>query len=57
VAHDSGFRQGAHDVTHRDPRPPRGTKASRKFDDRLARRFHEHEKAQESRTGDEGRND
>jgi len=53
VAHDSGFRRGAHDVTHRDPKPLRTTRGSRRIDDVLTKRFHEHEKAQEEKPAEE----
>jgi hypothetical protein len=53
VAHDSGFRRGAHDVTHFDTPPPRSSKGSRRLDDVVAKRFHEHEKAREAKPAEE----
>lgn len=44
MAHDSGFRQGAHDFSHKPPRKKWGTaKGTKAFERRLAERFREHE--------------
>lgn len=43
MSHDSGFRKGGKDFTHN--KPPRPQKGGRKgFEQRMARRFHDHEK-------------
>ena len=47
MSHDSGFRRGGQDFTHKPPprsagRPPRTRKADRAAE----RRFHEHEREQ-----------
>lgn len=44
MAHDSGFRQGAHDFSHKPPRKKWGkAKGTKAFERRLAERFREHE--------------
>jgi len=45
VSHQSGFRRGGRDFSHReDPRSTPKGRGSRKFDQRMDQRFHEHER-------------
>jgi len=45
MSHDSGFRRGGHDFSHRtNPRSKSRDRGSRQFEQRMAQRFHEHER-------------
>lgn len=44
MSHDSGFRRNDHDATHQPRlRQQKGSKSSRAYEERLARRHKEHE--------------
>jgi hypothetical protein len=51
MSHDSGFRKGSHDFAQKSGPPKkqkgRGAKA---FEDRMAKRFHEHEREVKAET-------
>lgn len=45
MSHDSGFRRGGQDFTHRPPRQARTTRSGARPHDRAAdARFHQHER-------------
>jgi hypothetical protein len=45
MSHESGFRRGSRSFTQKGaPVPQRKPKGSRSFDQRMAKRFHEHER-------------
>jgi hypothetical protein len=45
VSHDSGFRRGGRDLTNRqNPRFAARGRGSRRFEERMEKRFHEHER-------------
>ena len=45
MSHQSGFRRGGRDFSHREnPRSARRGRGSRQFDKQLEQRFHEHER-------------
>ncbi|MEN8041191.1 MAG: hypothetical protein ABFR95_06765 [Actinomycetota bacterium] len=51
MSHDSGFRRNDHDSTHRPTtRRQKGSKASRAYEERLARRHKEHVESKETDT-------
>lgn len=52
MSHDSGFRRGGKDFTHRAPPKPRkgGGKA---FEKRMKKRFHEHEREVQAAAAEE----
>ena len=51
MSHQSGFRRGGRDFTHReDPRTAPKGRGSRRFDQRLEQRFHDHERQAEETT-------
>ena len=51
MSHESGFRRGSRSFTQKGaPIPQRKPKGSRSFDQRMAKRFHEHEREVQAET-------
>ena len=51
MSHDSGFRKGSHDFAQKSgaPRKQKG-RGAKAFEERMAKRFHEHEQEAKAQT-------
>ncbi len=55
MSHDSGFRRGGRDVARGgSSQRNRGGRSARKYEERMNKRFHEHERSEPKKPTDEG---